>query len=77
MKITVNELKEPEVIYPKDLKPGMVFESETGKTCLKLERGEVLILVYDNGDEWLRLAEISKTAKVKKVLGKLVELVVE
>lgn len=78
MKITVKSKESvKEKIVIGDIKPGIVFEYDDGTIGLKLQYREVILLKYSmNDNDWLDLAEGYKDGLVKRILGRLDEIIV-
>jgi len=77
MKITKREPKELEKSFKK-IEPGTIFKYEDGVVALKIDGNEAVLLNYlaDKSDRF-ELAKGYKTFAIKRILGKLVEIVVE
>jgi len=80
MKITVipKEKPEPKKIPYGKIEPGTVYESAfQGCTMLKLKDGEAAALGWARGANCMALAVANKGLPATKILGRLIEIVVE
>lgn len=78
MKITIRPKKEvvEKKITLNEIKPGAIFEYDGGVVALKVRYNEVVLLKYTQGDDWFELADGYKTEPVKRILGRLDEIIV-
>lgn len=77
MKITILPIKLTQMPIISEMKTGTVFEFEDGVSALKLSEGQVLLLNYRTGETYLDLAKGYLSVPIKKILGQIVEVVVE
>jgi hypothetical protein len=79
MKITIKKcLPEVKETFIKDVPRGYVFEVLDGNRLLKLGDNAVVILTWADGKDWLMIKDESSWERTPvKILGKLIEIVVE
>lgn len=84
MKITIKqkELVQPEPIKLQDLEPGTVIsfgkDEPIGLIVGSCNKKEIVLLAFYEGSEsWCGLADGYKEYPIKRVLGKLTEIIVE
>lgn len=78
MKITVRSKKQDSKILLADLKPGTVFEYDDGTIALRGDYpDEVFLLQYNEGDDWFGVAKNYLSRPIKKILGQIIEVIVE